>query len=202
MSEEQQRQCQACGLAQTCTQVVLPDPPTVGGLGLFAIGEAPGADEDRAGIGFYGRAGKNLDHLLETAVEGFPVSRQQFGRANIVCCRPPNNRAPSKKETAACKPWLVEALTQRFNVRVILAVGKSASVAFYDTDKLDDAIQKAAAQGYRPDIDWLCDAGVQVVPCPHTSALAMNRYCARTGEQWKVVARRQARIAIELARSA
>jgi uracil-DNA glycosylase family 4 len=97
---EQARGCIACQLHQTRTQVVF-------GAGnadadLMFIGEAPGADEDRLGLPFVGRAGKLLDTLLgEIGLE-----RTDVFIANTLKCRPPNNRDPYPNEIESCSGYL------------------------------------------------------------------------------------------------
>ncbi|MBK1633045.1 hypothetical protein CKO31_20265 [Thiohalocapsa halophila] len=92
--------CRACGLCERRTQ-------TVFGVGdrsapVMFIGEGPGADEDRQGEPFVGRAGQLLNRMLAAA--GF--KREQVYIANIVKCRPPNNRDPSADEARACRAYL------------------------------------------------------------------------------------------------
>jgi DNA polymerase len=92
--------CRACGLCERRTN-------TVFGVGnrsapVTFIGEGPGADEDRRGEPFVGRAGQLLNRMLAAA--GF--KREQVYIANIVKCRPPNNRDPSADEAAACRAYL------------------------------------------------------------------------------------------------
>jgi DNA polymerase len=92
--------CRACGLCERRTN-------TVFGVGdrsapVMFIGEGPGADEDRQGEPFVGRAGKLLNRMLAAA--GF--RREQVYIANIVKCRPPHNRDPSVDEAAACRAYL------------------------------------------------------------------------------------------------
>jgi uracil-DNA glycosylase family 4 len=97
---EQARGCIACQLHQTRTQVVF-------GAGnadadLMFIGEAPGADEDRLGLPFVGRAGKLLDQLLgEIGLE-----RPDVFIANTLKCRPPSNRDPYPNEIETCSGYL------------------------------------------------------------------------------------------------
>ncbi len=87
------------------------------------IGEAPGADEDRQGEPFVGRAGKLLDAML-AAIE---LSRQKNCYiANILKCRPPNNRDPRPEEVAACFPYLARQI-ELIAPRAILAVGRIAA---------------------------------------------------------------------------
>jgi uracil-DNA glycosylase len=97
---EQARGCIACQLHQTRTQVVF-------GAGnadadLMFIGEAPGADEDRLGLPFVGRAGKLLDTLLDE----IGLERTDVFVANTLKCRPPNNRDPYPNEIESCSGYL------------------------------------------------------------------------------------------------
>ena len=92
--------CRACGLCERRTN-------TVFGVGdqnaeLMFVGEGPGQDEDRQGEPFVGRAGQLLNRML-AAVD---LTREQVYIANIVKCRPPNNRNPNPEEAAACRAFL------------------------------------------------------------------------------------------------
>jgi DNA polymerase len=94
--------CTKCSeLAQTRTQTVFAD----GGPSarLMFIGEAPGADEDRQGLPFVGRAGQLLTDMI---TKGMGLKRQDVYIANILKCRPPENRLPSAEESENCLPYL------------------------------------------------------------------------------------------------
>ncbi len=197
LGEKVHKECEACDLRSGCHQVVLPDAPTEGSFKLFVIGEAPGKDEDREGFGFVGSAGKKLDFVLQTAHEKVSISRSEFGRANIVCCRPPGNRAPKKPEVLACSSWLKETFTERFDVKVVLAVGGVPSSYFYKGKSLFEIIEQSERDGFRPDLPWARESGLLVVPMPHTSPLAFNRN-APSGEKWADIGMRQAAKAISL----
>ena len=69
------------------------------------VGEAPGAEEDRQGLPFVGRAGQLLNQLLEE----IGLSREDVFIANILKCRPPGNRDPQPEEIEACRPYLLDA---------------------------------------------------------------------------------------------
>ena len=112
--------CTRCALAQSRTN-------TVFGVGNPAadwmiIGEAPGAEEDRRGEPFVGRAGQLLDQMLLAIGE----SRDSVFIANILKCRPPNNRDPKPDEAAACRGYLEQQIAL-VRPRIILAVGKIAA---------------------------------------------------------------------------
>lgn len=121
------RDCTACGLCASRTQ-------TVFGVGdrqarWLIIGEAPGADEDRLGEPFVGRAGKLLDEMLKA----LGLQRQQVYIANILKCRPPENRDPAPEETRRCWPFL-ERQIQLIRPGIILAVGRIAAQMLLQTD--------------------------------------------------------------------
>ena len=124
---ERVRTCTRCALHAGRTQ-------TVFGVGrrdarLFVIGEAPGADEDRQGEPFVGRAGQLLNAMLRAI--GLP--RAEVYIANILKCRPPNNRDPEPSESSTCTPYLSQqiALVQP---RVLLAVGRISAQWLLQTD--------------------------------------------------------------------
>ena len=126
--EQAVSECSKCGLHQTRTQ-------TVFGVGnrqaeLLIIGEAPGRDEDLQGEPFVGRAGQLLNAML--AAIGF--QREQVYIANILKCRPPNNRDPAPQEAAACDPWLRRQI-ELIQPDVILALGRIAAHHLLNTDK-------------------------------------------------------------------
>ncbi len=119
----------ACVAAcERCPELVANRSQTVFGVGnresdLLVIGEAPGADEDRLGEPFVGRAGKLLDAML--AAIGFDRRRNVY-IANILKCRPPNNRDPLPEEAANCRGFL-QRQVELAAPRVILAVGRIAA---------------------------------------------------------------------------
>lgn len=119
--------CTACALHKTRTQ-------TVFGVGnpqadWMIVGEAPGQEEDRRGEPFVGRAGKLLDEMLYSV----GLSRESVFIANILKCRPPNNRDPSADEAAACRPFLDRQI-EHVAPKIILAVGRIAAQHLLGTD--------------------------------------------------------------------
>ena len=119
--------CTRCALHQGRTQ-------TVFGVGnqdadWMIIGEAPGAEEDRRGEPFVGRAGKLLDEMLFAVGQ----SRDSVFIANILKCRPPNNRDPKPDESAECRGYL-ERQIELVQPRIIVAVGRIAAQLLLDTD--------------------------------------------------------------------
>lgn len=117
--------CQLCELHKTRTQ-------TVFGVGdeqarWLIIGEAPGADEDRQGEPFVGRAGRLLNAMLQSV----GLSREQVYIANILKCRPPNNRDPRPEEAACCFPYLTRQI-ELIGPDLIIAVGRIAAQRLLD----------------------------------------------------------------------
>lgn len=99
------KDCQACKLRQGCQQVVFGEGSPEAKIML--IGEGPGREEDKLGRPFVGRGGQLLDKILEVC--GFERFTNVY-IANIVKCRPPENRTPQPEERAACLPYLLEQL--------------------------------------------------------------------------------------------
>jgi uracil-DNA glycosylase len=124
---EQVAACIACELCKTRTQ-------TVFGVGntraeWLVIGEAPGAEEDRQGEPFVGRAGQLLNAMLLAI--GLP--RETVFIANILKCRPPGNRDPKPEEVARCLPYL-RAQIALLQPKIMLAVGRIAAQNLLATD--------------------------------------------------------------------
>ncbi len=128
-------QCQRCDLSATRTQ-------TVFGVGnqqadWMVIGEAPGADEDLQGEPFVGKAGQLLNQMLQAV----GLARQQVYIANIIKCRPPNNRDPHASEAAACESYLYNQIAL-VKPKVILAVGRVAAQNLLKTDERVGALRE------------------------------------------------------------
>jgi DNA polymerase len=112
--------CQNCALGATRTTFVF-------GTGnpnadIMVIGEAPGADEDAQGEPFVGAAGQLLTKILAA----IGIQREEVYIANIIKCRPPNNRRPEKNETEQCEPYLMKQI-ELIQPKFILAVGLTAA---------------------------------------------------------------------------
>src|SRR3984957_17045282 len=120
--------CVRCGLSATRTQTVFG----VGNLNAewLIVGEAPGADEDRQGEPFVGRAGQLLNAMLHAG----GLAREQVYIANVLKCRPPGNRDPGASEAAECLPYL-ERQIALLKPKIMLAVGRIAAQNLLHTDK-------------------------------------------------------------------
>jgi uracil-DNA glycosylase len=135
--------CVRCGLHTTRTQ-------TVFGVGnrhaeLLVIGEAPGAEEDRQGEPFVGRAGQLLNSMLRAM--GAP--RETVYIANLLKCRPPGNRDPAPEEVRCCQPYLQRQI-ELLDPRLLLAVGRIAAQNLLATEtpigKLRGIVHRYGAQ--------------------------------------------------------
>lgn len=160
MSELQQvaSRCQACGLRQSCKGVVFGQGAI--DARLMVIGEGPGADEDRLGLPFVGKAGQLLDRIL--AAGGFDRNRNVY-IANVVKCRPPGNRTPLPEERDACLPILREQF-RRIRPPVVLLLGATALQAIVAPDA-----RITQAHGH-----WVEKGGVWFMPTYHPAALLRN----------------------------
>lgn len=143
--------CTTCDLHATRTQ-------TVFGIGnrnadWMIIGEAPGADEDRQGEPFVGRAGQLLNNMLRA----IGLQREQVYIANVIKCRPPNNRNPHVDEISQCLGYLQRQIAL-VKPRLILVVGR---VAAHGLLKVDTPLGKLRGQVYR-----FCDTPVVVTYHP------------------------------------
>ena len=122
------------GQCRLCPELVANRSQTVFGVGntqaqWMIIGEAPGADEDRQGEPFVGRAGQLLNAMLGACA----LSRSQVYIANVLKCRPPGNRDPEPPEAANCAPYLRRQITL-IQPKLILVVGRIAAQNLLQTD--------------------------------------------------------------------
>jgi len=146
--------CTQCRLAKTRTQVVY-------GVGnphaeLMFIGEAPGKDEDLKGEPFVGRAGQ----LLTDIIKAMKLTRDDVYIANVVKCRPPENRNPEPEELDACRPY-IRRQVEIIQPKVIVTLGKFALQSL--TEK---SYGITATRG-----QWLEYNGVKVMPTYHPAYL-------------------------------
>ena len=125
--DEEIRSCHKCGLSKTRTNTVFGD----GSLKaeLMFVGEAPGKDEDLEGMPFVGKAGK----LLTKIIESIGLKREDVFIANILKCRPPENRNPNPREIAVCSPFLYKQI-KLIKPKVICALGKFAAQTLLETE--------------------------------------------------------------------
>ena len=152
--EEKAAGCRRCKLREGCSQVVFGEgaPDAL----LMLIGEGPGRDEDRLGRPFVGRAGKLLDKILEAA--GF--QRQEVYIANVVKCRPPQNRNPLPEEIKACYSHLQEQI-KIIRPKIIVCLGAMSAKTL-----VDPRAQISKIRG-----KWVERQGIGIMPTFHPAAL-------------------------------
>ncbi len=150
--------CQRCKLAPGRRHIVF-------GVGnpnaeLMFVGEAPGADEDRLGEPFVGKAGQLLTRIIETM---FDLERKDVYIANILKCRPPRNRDPEPDEVEACERFLFEQI-RLVEPKIIVALGRYAAQTLLRTGT---SIGRLRGKFY----DY---RGTQLLPTFHPSYLLRN----------------------------
>lgn len=146
--------CKKCALSQTRKNVVF-------GVGdraadVMFIGEGPGEQEDLSGEPFVGRAGKLLDDMMEMIY----LNRENTFIANIVKCRPPQNRDPLGPEQEACYPWL-ERQIELISPKIIVCLGRIAAMRM-----IRDDFKITKEHG-----EWFEKSGVKYMALFHPAAL-------------------------------
>lgn len=161
MDVNEVRSCRKCGLCSGRTQTVFGegDPDA----NLLFIGEGPGENEDLQGRPFIGRAGQKLDEMIKA----MGLERKQVYIANVVKCRPPENRAPTAEEVLACWDFLKRQI-ETIQPRVIVTLGGPATKQILQTAKGITAIR-----GIWHSFDALKPAGpaIPVMPTFHPAYL-------------------------------
>lgn len=152
--EEVVKNCSKCNLCKNRTNIVF-------GTGnknadVMFIGEGPGADEDREGIPFVGKAGK----LMNQAFLGIGISREDVYIANIVKCRPPNNRTPLREEALACLDYLRNQV-MIIKPKIVVLMGNTAL-----KNILGEEYGITASRG-----KWIDRKGIKYLPTFHPAAL-------------------------------
>lgn len=159
--------CRRCPLHSGRTHTVFGEGDSA--ADLMFVGEGPGAEEDRLGRPFVGRAGALLDDII---TKGMGLRREQVFIANVVKCRPPGNRNPDPEEIAMCAPYL-HAQIDLIQPKVLVALGKFAAQVLLDTGA---PISKLRG-------NWGEYRGVRLMPTFHPAYLLRNP--ADKGLAWK-----------------
>lgn len=149
--------CTRCKLHRTRNKIVfgIGDPHAQ----LMFVGEGPGHDEDMQGLPFVGRAGK----LLTQMIEAMGLQRGDVYIANVVKCRPPENRAPEKDEVEACMPFLLRQIAA-IEPKVIVCLGNVATQLLLGTNR---GISQFRGQ-------WFDFRGSKLMPTYHPAYLLRN----------------------------
>lgn len=152
--------CRLCsGRTHTVPGMGVANPP------VLVVGEGPGHEEDISGLPFVGPAGKLLDKMLLAI--GLDRDKNCY-IANVVKCRPPNNRTPTPEEAAACLPFL-DAQIHVLSPRFILAMGRTAGQTL-----LGVTLSLSAMRG-----KWYSRAGIPLLVTYHPSALLRDQSLKR-----------------------
>ena len=152
--EEGIKDCKKCKLCQNRTNIVLGTGDR--NANVMFIGEGPGADEDREGIPFVGKAGK----LMNQALTGLGIDKNKLYIANVVKCRPPGNRNPEVDEVSACMDYL-RAQVLLIKPKVIVLLGNVAL-----KNILGEEYGITVARG-----KWVEKKGIKYLPTWHPAAL-------------------------------
>jgi DNA polymerase len=149
--------CTRCALCESRTQIVFGVGPE--NAELMFVGEAPGADEDKQGEPFVGRAGQ----LLTKIINAMKFDRKEVYITNVNKCRPPNNRDPKPEEVAACEPFLIRQI-QVIKPQVLVALGKWAAQTLLQSETPISAL-RGRFHDYH---------GIPLMPTFHPAAILRN----------------------------
>ncbi|MBE0490794.1 MAG: uracil-DNA glycosylase [Sulfurospirillum sp.] len=151
--------CYLCNLAKNRKNTVFGEG-NIHAKVMF-IGEAPGANEDEMGKPFVGRAGQLLTKIIENVLQ---LQRKDVYIANVIKCRPPENRVPTPEEVGECKPYLLQQI-KLISPQIIVALG--ATSFHHLTGEYDTPISKIRGE-------VLEFAGAKLIPTYHPSFLLRN----------------------------
>lgn len=157
MDEIEVRGCTKCRLCETRTHTVFGEGDV--DAQIFFIGEGPGETEDHTGRPFVGRAGE----LLNKMIGGMGLRREQVMIANVVKCRPPNNRVPAPDEVATCTPYLERQL-EIVRPRAIVTLGLPATQYMLQTK-----MSMGKMRG-----NWHSWRGIKLMPTYHPAYVLRN----------------------------
>ena len=139
---------------------------------ILFVGEAPGRNEDEQGLPFVGRAGKNLDELLAKV----GLSLNDIYIANILKCRPPENRNPLPDEIRAHTPWLIEQIKQ-IKPKVICSLGNYATKFFLSEGNVDLMDKQPGITSVHGKVKFveLNGTKIKLIPLFHPAAIIYKR---------------------------
>ena len=159
-------ECKKCRLHEGRQNVVIGEGPS--DADIMLIGEAPGANEDKTGRPFVGRAGK----ILDEALEGAGLAREDVFIGNIVKCRPPSNRNPKKDEIASCTPFLDMQMAS-IRPKVLVPMGNFPTGYVMERFGLDRRrIGEVRGKIFDVETPW---GGAAIVPIYHPAATIYNQ---------------------------
>ena len=139
---------------------------------ILFVGEAPGKNEDEQGLPFVGKAGKNLDELLKRV----GLSLEDVYIANILKCRPPENRAPLPEEIIAHTPWLMEQI-KSIKPKVVCSLGNYATKFFLSEGNVQGMINQPGITLVHGRVRFVDMGGMKIklIPLFHPAAIIYNQ---------------------------
>jgi DNA polymerase len=139
---------------------------------ILFVGESPGKNEDEQGLPFVGKAGKNLDNLLKKV----GLSLEDVYIANILKCRPPENRNPLPEEIKAHTPWLIEQI-KKINPRVVCSLGNYATKFFLSEGDLGKMETQPGITSVHGKVKFVEINGMKIklIPLFHPAAIIYNQ---------------------------
>jgi DNA polymerase len=168
--DEEEKLARETEICKACKNIVVGN----GNLkaDIMFIGEAPGRNEDEQGLPFVGAAGKNLDDLLKRV----GLSLEEVYVANILKCRPPENRDPFPEEIKAHTPWLCKQI-EEIKPKVICSLGNYSTKFFLaggDVDKMNEMPGITSVHGKVKTIEF-CGLKIKLIPLFHPAAIIYKR---------------------------
>jgi len=139
---------------------------------ILFVGEAPGKNEDEQGLPFVGKAGKNLDDLLQKV----GLSLNEVYIANILKCRPPENRAPLPEEIKAHTPWLLKQI-EEIKPKVICSLGNYATKFFLAECNVDEMNKQPGITQVHGKAKFITlnNSKIKLIPLFHPAAIIYNQ---------------------------
>jgi len=170
VSEEVIELAKGTEICKNCKNIVIGKGNP--GADILFVGEAPGRNEDEQGLPFVGAAGKNLDNLLSKV----GLSLDSVYVANILKCRPPENRDPLPGEIEAHTPWLIEQIKE-IKPKVICSLGNYATKFFLANGNVAEMKNQGGITGVHGKVKMLDFHGLKIklIPLFHPAAIIYNR---------------------------
>ncbi len=155
---------------------------------ILFVGEAPGKNEDEQGLPFVGAAGKNLDKLLKKV----GLSLEDVYVANILKCRPPENRNPSSEEIKAHIPWLLEQIKE-INPKIICSLGNYATKFFLSEGNADEMKNQEGITKVHGKVQVVKvgDLKIKLIPLFHPAAIIYRRELIKEWEKDLEIVKRE-----------
>lgn len=179
-------------ICKLCTNIVVGK----GNLNanILFVGEAPGKNEDLQGLPFVGASGKNLDKLLNNV----GLSLEEIYVANILKCRPPENRDPLPEEIKAHTPWLLEQI-KKIKPKVICSLGNYATKFFLSEGNLELMDKQPGITQVHGKIKIVKINGVEIklIPLFHPAAIIYNRKLLPLWEQDMEIVKKEVKFSKE-----